>query len=29
KKYRIIYHVLEDEVIIVAVVYGSRHMDNW
>ncbi|RXS40265.1 type II toxin-antitoxin system mRNA interferase toxin, RelE/StbE family, partial [Streptococcus pyogenes] len=21
--------VLEDEVIIVAVVYGSRHMNNW
>ncbi|HEP6136956.1 type II toxin-antitoxin system RelE/ParE family toxin [Streptococcus pyogenes] len=29
KKYRIVYHVLEDEVIIVAVVYGSRHMNNW
>ncbi|MCC9891138.1 type II toxin-antitoxin system mRNA interferase toxin, RelE/StbE family, partial [Streptococcus agalactiae] len=25
----IIYHDLEDEVIIVAVVYGARHMDNW
>lgn len=29
KKYRIIYHVMEDEVIIVGIVYGSRHLDNW
>lgn len=29
KKYRIIYHILEDEVIIVGIVYGSRHIDNW
>ncbi|HFU4218190.1 TPA: type II toxin-antitoxin system RelE/ParE family toxin [Streptococcus suis] len=29
KKYRIIFHILEDEVIIVGVVYGSRHLDNW
>lgn len=29
KRYRIIYHVLDNEVVIVGVVYGSRHMDNW
>ena len=29
KKYRIIYHVIVNEVIIVSIVYGSRHLDNW
>jgi addiction module RelE/StbE family toxin len=29
KKYRIIYHVIGNEVIIVSIVYGSRHLDNW
>ncbi|HFI0151400.1 TPA: type II toxin-antitoxin system RelE/ParE family toxin [Streptococcus suis] len=29
KKYRIIFHILGDEVIIVGVIYGSRHLDNW
>ena len=29
KKYRVIYHILDNEMIIASVVYGSRHMDNW
>lgn len=28
KKYRIIYRIAEDEVIIVSVIYGARHLNE-